>query len=284
MISKLINIIGYSFFWFISLIPLSLYNLLSYLTNFIFFYRKKIVLNNIKLAFPNKSNLEIKNIYKGFRLYFINLICEIIKMFSSNISFYKKRINIQNINLINDYYNKNQSVIIIGGHYNNWEWAGPILSEIGKHHFVSVYKALSNTFFNKLMIKIRSRYNIDVVEMNDLVKYIFGNKKCKMIALISDQNPAVNEKTKWVSFFNHQVPVTDGPEKIAKKFNYPVLFCDIQKVSNGYYNISFEILEDNPQESKDGDITKKFFKRLEKQINDDPNNYLWSHNRWKHKK
>ena len=284
MISKLINIIGYSFFWFISLIPLSLYNLLSYLINFIFFYRKKIVLNNIKLAFPNKSNLEIKNIYKGFRLYFINLICEIIKMFSSNISFYKKRINIQNINLINNYYNKNQSVIIIGGHYNNWEWAGPILSEIGKHHFVSVYKALSNTFFNKLMIKIRSRYNIDVVEMNDLVKYIFGNKKCKMIALISDQNPIVNEKTKWISFFNHEVPVADGPEKIAKKFNYPVLFCDIQKVSNGYYNISFEILEDNPQESKDGDITKKFFKRLEKQINDDPNNYLWSHNRWKHKK
>ena len=284
MISKLINIIGYSFFWFISLIPLSLFNLLSYLINFIFFYRKKIVLNNIKLAFPNKSNLEIKNIYKGFRLYFINLICEIIKMFSSNISFYKKRINIQNINLINNYYNKNQSVIIIGGHYNNWEWAGPILSEIGKHHFVSVYKALSNTFFNKLMIKIRSRYNIDVVEMNDLVKYIFGNKKCKMIALISDQNPIVNEKTKWISFFNHEVPVADGPEKIAKKFNYPVLFCDIQKVSNGYYNISFEILEDNPQESKDGDITKKFFKRLEKQINDDPNNYLWSHNRWKHKK
>ena len=284
MISKLINIIGYSFFWFISLIPLSLYNLLSYLINFIFFYRKKIVLNNIKLAFPNKSNLEIKNIYKGFRLYFINLICEIIKMFSSNISFYKKRITVHNINLINNYYNQNQSVIIIGGHYNNWEWAGPILSEIGKHHFVSVYKALSNTFFNKLMIKIRSRYNIDVVEMNDLVKYIFGNKKCKMIALISDQNPVVNEKTKWVSFFNHQVPVTDGPEKIAKKFNYPVLFCDIQKVSNGYYNISFEILEDIPQESKDGDITKKFFKRLEKQINDDPNNYLWSHNRWKHKK
>ena len=284
MISKLINIIGYSFFWFISLIPLSLYNLISYLINFIFFYRKKIVLNNIKLAFPNKSDLEIKNIYKGFRLYFINLICEIIKMFSSNISFYKKRINIQNINLINNYYNKNQSVIIIGGHYNNWEWAGPILSEIGKHHFVSVYKALSNTFFNKLMIKIRSRYNIDVVEMNDLVKYIFGNKKCKMIALISDQNPIINEKTKWISFFNHQVPVADGPEKIAKKFNYPVLFCNIQKVSNGYYNISFEILEDNPQESKDGDITIKFFKRLEKQINDDPNNYLWSHNRWKHKK
>ena len=284
MISKLINIIGYSFFWFISLIPLSLLNLLSYLINFIFFYRKKIVLNNIKLAFPNKSNLEIKNIYKGFKLYFINLIWEIIKMSSSNIKFYKKRINIQNINLINDYYKKNQSVIIIGGHYNNWEWAGPILSEIGNHHFVSVYKALSNTFFNKLMIKIRSRYNIDVVEMNDLVKYIFGNEKCKMIALISDQNPVVDEKTKWLSFFNHQVPVIDGPEKIAKKFNYPVLFCDIKKVKNGYYNITFETIEDYPQESEDGDITKRFFKRLEKQINDNPNNYLWSHNRWKHKK
>ena len=82
----------------------------------------------------------------------------------------------------------------------------------------------------------------------------------------------------------YSVPVIDGPEKIAKKFNYPVLFCDIQKENNGFYNITFETLEENPKESTDGEITKKFFKRLEKQIKEDPNNYLWSHNRWKHKK
>ena len=180
--------------------------------------------------------------------------------------------------------NNNKSVIIIGGHFNNWEWAGPILSQIGNHHFVSVYKKLSNNFFNNFMIKLRSRFDIDAVEMNDLIKYLFNNDKCKMIALISDQNPVIDENTKWLSFFSHSVPVIDGPEKIAKKFNYPVLFCDIQKENNGFYNITFETLEENPKESTDGEITKKFFKRLEKQIKEDPNNYLWSHNRWKHKK
>ena len=234
------------------------------------------------LAFPNKNKREINNIYKGFKLYFLNLIWEIIKMFSSNNNFYKKRIRVSNIDIINDYYNNNKSVIIIGGHYNNWEWAGPILSQIGNHHFVSVYKKLSNNFFNNFMIKLRSRFDIDAVEMNDLIKYLFNNDKCKMIALISDQNPVIDENTKWLSFFGYSVPVIDGPEKIAKKFNYPVLFCDIQKENNGFYNITFETLEENPKESTDGEITKKFFKRLEKQIKEDPNNYLWSHNRWKH--
>ena len=129
-----------------------------------FKYRKNIILSNIKLAFPKKNEEETNKIYKGFKLYFLNLIWEIIKMFSSSKEFYKKRIKVSNMDLINDYYQNNKSVIIIGGHYNNWEWAGPILSQIGNHHFVSVYKKLSNNFFNNFMIKLRSRFDIDVFE------------------------------------------------------------------------------------------------------------------------
>ena len=284
MISKTLKFILYPLLWLISVVPLFILNIFSIIISPFFTYRKNIILSNIKLAFPKKNEWEINKIYKGFKLYFLNLIWEIIKMFSSSKEFYKKRIKVSNMDLINDYYQSNKSVIIIGGHYNNWEWAGPILSQIGNHHFVSVYKKLSNNFFNNFMIKLRSRFDIDAVEMNDLIKYLFNNDKCKMIALISDQNPVIDENTNWLSFFGHSVPVIDGPEKIAKKFNYPVLFCDIQKESNGYYNISFETLEHNPKDSKEGDITKKFFQRLEKQIKDDSNNYLWSHNRWKHKK
>ena len=80
------------------------------------------------------------------------------------------------------------------------------------------------------------------------------------------------------------MPYSTGAEKIARKMNYPVLFCNMSKVSNGYYCIEFEILEDDPQNSKDGDITNKFIKRLEEKIIEEPNSYLWSHNRWKHKK
>tara|TARA_B100000674_G_scaffold28889_1_gene20332 strand:+ start:5151 stop:5993 length:843 start_codon:yes stop_codon:yes gene_type:complete len=279
-----INKIGYLFFWLVSLLPLSLLNIFSKLLAFVTSYRKNISKSNIKIVFPNKSKNEINSIYYNFKFYLINLIFEIIKMFSSSLKFYEKRVKISNIELINNYFNQNKSVIIMGGHYNNWEWAGPILSQIGNHHFVSVYKKLSNNFFNNFMIKLRSRFDIDAVEMNDLIKYLISNKNCKMIALISDQNPIVEENTKWLSFFGHEVPVIDGPEKIAKKFNFPVLFCDIQKVKNGFYNIKFEVIEENPRDCKEGDITKRFFKRLEYQIKQDPNNYLWSHNRWKHKK
>ena len=58
----------------------------------------------------------------------------------------------------------------------------------------------------------------------------------------------------------------------------------MNKIKDGYYTISFEVIDENPKTSKTGDITNKFFKRLEKKIKEEPNNYLWSHNRWKHKK
>ena len=284
MISKLINIIGYSFFWFVSLIPLSLLNLLSYLLKIVFVYRKGVVLNNIKIAFPNKSNLEIKKNYNEFKLYFINLIWEIIKMISSNEEFFKKRVSIKNLDLINDYFKQNRSVILMMGHHNNWEWAGQIISILTKQNFISVYKNLSNTYFNKLMKRIRSKHGALTVEMNDIIKYIYDNPECKIIGLISDQNPVVNTNTYWTNFFSHKVPAIDGPEKIARKMNLPVLFCNMKKIKNGYYTITLEVIEENPKNTEVGSITKKFFKRLEKQINDDPNNYLWSHNRWKHKK
>ena len=120
--------------------------------------------------------------------------------------------------------------------------------------------------------------------MNDIIKHIYDNKECKIIGLIADQNPVVNDTTNWTNFFDKSVPVIDGPEKIARKMNFPVLFCNMNKIKDGYFTISFEVIDENPKTSNAGDITNKFFKRLEEKIKEEPNNYLWSHNRWKHKK
>ena len=284
MIIDLLNKLAYLILWLISLINLSLLYPLSYLISLIINYRKEIILNNISNAFNKKTDFQINNISKGFYFYFTRILFEVIKMISSKKSFYKKRVKITNPEILENYFNDNQSVILLMGHHNNWEWAGQKIAISCNQDFISVYKKLSNRFFNTLMKKIRSKFGAIPIEINDLIKYIYNDNEIKVIGLIADQNPSVNSTTYWSSFFNRQVPVIDGPEKIARKMNYPVLFCNMSKIKNGYYSITFELIEEKPKNTDLGYITNNFIKRLEDKIIEEPNSYLWSHNRWKHKK
>ena len=284
MLSKLIHIILSPLLWFVSFVPLKILYIKSLILSNFFFYRNDIIKSNIDNAFNNLNINHKKKIIKGFRIYFLNLICEIIKMISVNKKFYSNRITVNNIEMLDKYYDKNQTIILMMGHHNNWEWAGQVISIKSKQKFVSVYKKLSSSFFDYFMCRLRAKNGADVIEMNDVIKHIYEDKECKIIGLIADQNPFVNSSTNWTYFFDKSVPVIDGPEKIARKMNFPVLFCNMSKIKDGYYAISFEVIDENPKTSNPGDITNKFFKRLEEKIKEEPNNYLWSHNRWKHTK
>jgi len=284
MLSKLNHIILSPLLWLVSIVPLKILYIKSLILSNFFFYRNDIIKSNIDNAFNNLNIDHKKKIIKGFRMYFLNLICEIIKMISVNKNFYNNRITIKNIEILDQFYERNQTVVLMMGHHNNWEWAGQIISIKSKQKFVSVYKKLSSSFFDYFMINLRKKNGADVIEMNDIIKHIYDNKECKIIGLIADQSPVVNDTTNWTNFFDKGVPVIDGPEKIARKMNFPVLFCNMNKIKDSYYTISFEVIDENPKTSNAGDITNKFFKRLEEKIKEEPNNYLWSHNRWKHKK
>ena len=284
MINKLI----YSFFYIIGSINLSILYFILYpifiIFNFIFSYRKKIVSSNIRNSLLHLDNNQHIHVIRGFYKYFFNLFIEILKMGSVNQNFYQRRIKVINPEVLENYRLQNKSIILMMGHHNNWEWASQIISIVAKQNFIGIYKKLSNKYFDKLMIKVRAKFGVILVEIEDSIKYIYSNKDCKIIGLASDQNPVVNSKTYWTKFFNQDVPYILGAEKIARKMDYPVLFCNMTKESNGYYNIKFEVIDENPQNSKDGEITNKFIKRLEEKIIEEPNSYLWSHNRWKHKK
>ncbi|MBL6874685.1 MAG: lysophospholipid acyltransferase family protein [Flavobacteriales bacterium] len=284
MLSKLNHIILSPLLWLVSIVPLKVLYIKSLILSNFFFYRNDIIKSNIDNAFNNLNFDNKKKIFNGFKIYFLNLICEIIKMISVNKKFYSNRITIKNIEILDQYYNRNQTVILMMGHHNNWEWAGQIISIKSKQKFVSVYKKLSSSFFDYFMCRLRAKNGADVIEMNDIIKHIYDNKETKIIGLIADQNPVVNDTTNWTNFFDKSVPVIDGPEKIARKMNFPVLFCNMNKIKEGYYTINFEVINENPKTSNIGDITNKFFKRLEEKIKEEPNNYLWSHNRWKHTK
>ena len=271
-----------------SVLPVSVLRLIStstYIFNKYFLqYRFNIVTHNLKIAFPNKNKSEIKILRDNFFKYFFNTIFEIIKSTNVSTRFIDKNVRINNPEILDNYLNENKSVILLSGHYNNWEWLGAKISTFYDPQFVAIYKKLNNKIFDIFIINYRKKFGGEIVNMEDSYRYFIKNKnEQKIIGIIADQNPVINDKTKWIPFFNKKVPVFFGAENLAKKLNCPVLFCNMQ-FNNNKYTISFEVLSENPNENSTGEITTKYFKLLEKQIKLQPERWLWSHRRWRHTK
>ena len=148
-----------------------------------------------------------------------------------------------------------------------------------------VYKKLNNRFFNKFMNKIRARFGANLLEMSNVFRYVIKKKKsCEIIGLLADQSPIKNESNHWDTFLNQETSVYLGPEKISVKMEYPVLFCNMQRVRRGYYEIEIEELCINPEKTTKGEITSLYLRKIEQKINKNPEFWLWTHRRWKHKK
>lgn len=289
--SKMI-IINY-FIYYIVIIPISLLpfpvlyafsDLLYYPFYYLFGYRKKIILGNIQRAFPHKTEEEQILICKKFYRHFCNLILESIKAFTISEKEVKKRVVCRNPELINRYYDKKKSVILAGGHFNNWEIFAVAVDMLIKHQAIGIYKPLTSAYFDKKMYDTRSKYGLYMISTK-IVKQVMDEEVDRLTATIFaiDQSPSNPDKAHWMKFLNQDSAVLTGTEKYAKEYNYPVLYGRINKEKRGYY--SFELFEvtDTPLDTEDGEITEKITRMLEQDINAAPEYWLWSHRRWKHK-
>lgn len=258
---------------------------LYFMFYYVFGYRKKVIMGNIQRSFPNKSEAEQKQICKLFYKHFSDLIVESIKTFTISQKEVQKRVVCNNPELVDKYFEQNKSVIVTGGHYNNWEMLGVGIDMPLKHHVAGIYKPLTNKYFDKKMLQTRSRYGLEMVATKK-VKQFFEDNKNKPFAIIFavDQSPSNPESCYWTNFLNQETGVLFGAEKYAKEYNLPVLYGRINKVKRGHYSVDFFEVTNTPLETAHGEITEKFTRMLEKDINDIPQYWLWSHKRWKHKK
>ena len=273
----------------ISLLPFPLlYAFSDFLYIFIygvFRYRKKVVFTNLRNSFPNKSEEEIKTIARLFYHHFCDVIVESLKSFTISEKEILKRMVLKNPELLNSYYDQNKSIILSGGHYNNWEWIAIALDQQIKHQSIAIYKTLANKFFDEKMRTTRSRYGLMMISTKR-VKIIFEEFKSQLTATIfaNDQSPRKSENNYWMTFLNQDTAVLFGTEKYAKDYNYPVLFGTIDKVKRGYYSFYFTVVENDPVNSPYGKITETTTRLLEEQILKAPQYWLWTHRRWKHKR
>lgn len=282
-------VIIYPFIWVISRLPMRILygisNIFFFFVYHIFGYRKKVVENNIRMAFPEKNEKEIKLIAKKFFLHFTDLIMESIKTFSISEKETQKRYTYNNLELIHDLIKQGKSIILTGAHQANWEWSFYMPSLISIPMF-GAYTKLSNNYFNKKIIKSRTKFGGKGFKSSHITKGIQSNHNNNLQAvylLLSDQSPQLRRVRYWRDFFNIKVPVHDGPEMLAKRYDYAVVNYVTKKTKRGYFEATFELITDTPKDLEDHVITDKYFEITERNIREQPEFYLWSHKRFKHK-
>jgi KDO2-lipid IV(A) lauroyltransferase len=198
----------------------------------------------------------------------------------------KERCKFNNLEVFEKYYQQNQHIILVLGHYGNWELAGAGMNAQSAYQLYVIYKPLANKYFNRLIIKMRTRLGNSLIPMKETFRQMLvinKDKKPSAVAFIADQTPAP-ENAYWTTFLNQETPVFWGTELIARKLNFPIIYTSIKRVKRGYYEIDLEVLEAHPKNTKEGEISEKHTKRLEKDIINCPEIWLWTHRRWKHKK
>lgn len=243
-----------------------------------------MVMSNLQIAFPEKSEQERKKIAKKFYHHFTDTFIETIKMISISEKQLRKRFTI-NIDEINSLYDSGQNLVIVSAHYFNWEIANAGTSLFIKYPLATAYIPVGNKAFNKLIYNLRTRFKnaflIDATKFrNQFYPYL---KKRFALGLVADQKPPLPKTAYWVPFFNILMPFVKGPEKTSKASNTAVAYLHYYPVKRGYYNLDYQLITTTPKDFTDGALTKKLAEITEACIRKQPSAYLWSHNRWKWK-
>lgn len=247
-------------------------------------YRRKVVIKNIANSFPEKSHQERMQIVRAFYRHFCDLVVESLKVFTISEAEVKQRMKLVNPEFSDRFFDKGQSVIIAGGHYNNWElFAVAIDSEI-KHQTVALYKTLKNKFFDEKMRSTRSKYGLIMTSTTKAKEEFEKADGLKAVIFGFDQSPGNSNNCYWGTFLNQDTPMIFGVEKYAKEYDFPVLYLRINKEKRGHYTYEFIDAIEEPRKTGYGEITKRINQLLEQDIIAQPKYYLWSHKRWKHKR
>ncbi|HEY4788952.1 MAG TPA: lysophospholipid acyltransferase family protein [Bacteroidales bacterium] len=249
-------------------------------------YRKKVVFENLRNSFPEKSEEEIEIIAKKFYHHFCDLLVEIVKVLHISAEELKKRMKYRDVSGFKEEFKRNKHILVVLGHYNNWEW-GCCLGMQGVHRFATIYKPLKNKYFDNLMIKMRTQFGDDVVPMVHTPRYLMEQiQKGELTQLnfIADQSPYQSDIRYWTTFLNQETPVLLGIEKLARKTHQPVYFAKFYKIKRGYYEVEVIKLCDDCSLLAPYELTNMHVKALEELIREAPENWLWTHRRWKHKR
>jgi KDO2-lipid IV(A) lauroyltransferase len=285
----IINNIAAGIIKLLSLLPFRLLyikaDVLCFLMYHVVGYRKKVVYTNLRNSFPEKEEREIRKIAKTFYHNLADVIIEQIKAISISEAAAKKRMIIRNTDVFEKIKKENKSVIGMIGHIGNWEWVGTFSYLLIPYTTYSLYKTLSNKFFDTFQYNIRTRFGLKLVPSKQAMRHYIKTKEDLTFTLMAaDQTPIKSEIQYWTSFLNQDTGVFTGAEKVARSMGHAVVYIDIIRLKRGYYELKITEICRDAKKLKEHEITNEYMRLLENSIQQQPASWLWSHRRWKHKR
>lgn len=285
--TRILYYLVFSLVWLISLIPYwVLYRISDVLYVVIYYiagYRKSTVYKNIRTAFPEKSEQEVDLIVRKFYRHFSDFLVEISKTIRISRKVFDKRMKHVNPEIFQELASRNRNFALVSAHYNNWEMMINIPNKM-PHDFLVIYRPLRSGLSDRLSKYMRSRCGAILHPMESIFREALKRKtENKMFGIwfLADQRPPRNSKF-WTLFLNHEAAFFEGMEKISKKLDLAVVFMDIQKIKRGYYQVRYELLYESTENLPDNEIMLTCIKKMEEEIRQKPEFWLWSHKRFKH--
>ena len=275
-----------------ALLPLpALYALSDVLYVLIYYvagYRLRVCRRNMKAAFPEKTQAELRRMEREFYHHFADYIAETIKLAHIPLEEIRRRAYMTNPGLIDRLTDEGHTcIIILLGHYGNWEWFTAGNSFFATARMYPVYRPLSNKAFDRLFASLRARFSATGIRKQDTVRELIRLKQQQTHALavfLADQTPSRSNLHYWTRFLNQDSPILTGPERIARKLRLPVVYADVEKRKRGYYSVTFRLLAASPQDLPPFRLTEQYARLMEQTILRQPAYWLWTHKRWKYKR
>lgn len=274
-----------------SLLPLSVLYMISDvmlypIVYYIARYRLKVVRKNLRNSFPDKSHNELKNIEKKFYHHFADLIVEVVYGYRVGDEEMRERVVFENVDLVEDLASKTHGVIAYLGHMGNWEWLVDLNKRFVNPAMVeyNVYRQLKNPASDKMMLELRSKRGGECIEKKQLLRKLVALRRSEhpfVVGMLSDQKPSKRSSYVWTQFLNQETAFLDGSEVLAHKFGFSAVYAHIWSPKRGYYRIRFEQITDDPELMQPEEMTKRYAELLEQNICAQPEQWLWTHNRWK---
>jgi len=278
--------IVYGFLWLMSLLPFRVLYIISdvvyAIVFYLFKYRREVVMNNLGIAFPEKTEAERLKIAKQFYHNLIDTFIESVKFISISVKTALKRSS-ADIEPINELIAKGYNVHAMACHQFNWEYTTILYPLKLKAPFVGVYMPIANKTLNRIFYNMRKRHGtvlVSATEFKTRMHHVFSGHY--VLALAADQNPGDPSNAYWVNFFGRPAPFVTGPARGAVKNNTAIIMAGFKKIKRGHYHFDCKVLTESASQFTPQQLTVMYKSEVERIIRQDPANYLWSHRRWKY--
>lgn len=256
------------------------------LNHYMIGYRRKVVYDNLKNSFPEKSGDELRSIKRKFFKNFADYVVETLKALT--ISENELRVRMQHINqhLFHEAKAEGKNIIFLAGHVFNWEWISALTAVLPQEKSHPVYRKTNSDYWTEQIVNMRNRFGNESIEAQDVIKHIFKNPNDgnAVYMFVADQSPHHTQVDVGIEFLNQRTPVFIGYDKLATRMDFAFIYCEMKKVKRGYYQVNYHRIFPDGEKFQEFEVVKKFHSMLENTIRKNPDNYLWTHRRWKYAK